>query len=46
MDGWSLGAIARGLTVLLDVFFDESLLVDFVNDALSITEEERCHDEE
>ena len=46
MDGWSLGAIAGGLTVLLDIFFNESLLIDLVNDALSITEEERCHDEE
>ena len=45
MDDGSLGAITDGFTMLLDVFFNEALFVDFVNEALAITKEEWCHGE-
>ena len=41
MDGRSLGTSAGGLTVFFDVFLDESLFIDLVDDALS--EEERSY---
>ena len=43
MDGRSLSTNAGGLTMFFDVFLDESLFVDLINDALSVAEEERCH---
>ena len=43
MDGRSLGTSAGGLTMFFDVFLNESLFVDLIDDALSVAEEERCY---